>query len=225
MMLQKPGLFCGLLLALLFGQCSIATSAHAQDLGTCRFRLPRNTPTLVYGVYQGRLTTPLRFVGSQQAVMRVEVRVPKSETPIFLVLTAYNSVLWDLRLDPGATLAGVLAMGYHDQAILNMPDSVAHGFSTYQETVGADCPMPIFTYERGGNDFAKLGRMLNQEFSSGIDEFYGKYSADCLYKNCVPETASPRRSFFAELFGPADKGAPIPANAKLVSSSRLQNYR
>jgi hypothetical protein len=201
------------------------TSAHAQDVGTCRFRLPRNTPTLVYGVYQGGLATPLRFVGSQQPIMRVEVRVPKSEAPTFLVLMAYNPVLWDLRLDQDALLAGVLVMGYHDQALLNMPENVAHGFTTYQETVGADCPRAIQTYGRGGDDFRNLGRMLNQEFSSGIDEFYGKYTAKCLYKNCEPQSVSPPRGFLARVFGPDDTGVPIPANARLVSSARLQFHR
>jgi hypothetical protein len=209
----------------LVGTCLAATSAHAQDVGTCRFRLPRNTPSLVYGVYQGGLATPLRFVGSNEPIMRVEVRVPKSESPIFLVVTAYNPVLWDLRFEPGASLAGVLAMGYHDQALLNMPDNVAHGFSTYQGTVGADCPRAITAYARGDRDFQHLSRMLNQEFSSGIDEFYGKYTAKCLYKNCEPQSVSPPRGFFARVFGPDDKGAPIPVNARLVSSTRLQPYR
>jgi hypothetical protein len=224
-MLRTLGLVRGLCVGLLVGLCCVVTSAHAQDIGTCRFRLPRNTPTLVYGVYQGGLSTSLRFVGSQQPIMRVEVRVPKSEAPTFLVLMAYSPVLWDLRFDQGSSLAGVLAMGYHDQALLNVPDNVAHGFSTYQGSIGADCPRAVLTYGRGGDDFRQLSRLLSQEFSSGIDEFYGKYSAECLYKNCQPQSVSPRLSFFAHVFGAADNGAPIPANARLVSSARLQPHR
>jgi hypothetical protein len=224
-MLRTLGLVRSVFAGFLVGLCVVGASANAQDVGTCRFRLPRNTPSLVYGVYQGGLSTPLRFVGSQHPIMRVEVRVPKTETPLFLVVMAYEPVLWDLRFDHGASLAGVLGMGYHDQAILNMPDNVAHGFSTHQGNIGADCPRAIQTYGRGDGDFVRLGRMLNQEFSSGIDEFYGKYSADCLYKNCEPQSVSPRRSFFAQIFGPADKGLPIPANAKLISSARLQSHR
>lgn len=200
-----------------------STAAVAEDLGTCRFRMPRETHTIVFGVYAGSLTSGIGLDGETHRVRRMVVRVPKKDVPLFLVMTAYDPVEWDLAIDPGAEIAAVLVMGYHNQAIRNLPESVPHGFSTYKSGPGEDCPKATYAYGKGA-EFAKLRQLLSNEFSREVDEFHARPGAPCLYPGCsVPEP--PATSFWRTLFGsstdvqPKTPEPPIRATTRILLAS------
>lgn len=197
-----------------------AGAAAAEDLGSCRFHLPPETKTIVYGVYTGGLRSTLRLVDEGHQIKRVEVRVPKKDVPLFVVLTAYDPVEWDLKIDDGASIAGVLVMGFHHQAVSNLPPDIRVGFTTRLSGPGSECPKPLYAYGRGGEDYQKLTRLLSNEFSRSVDEFYGSYGADCLYKGCV--VSAPRqRTFWQALFGSGSAVAarpqfPVQASTRII---------
>jgi hypothetical protein len=201
-------------------------AAQAEDLGSCRFRMPRETQTIVYGSYGGGLTSQLDLEGETHKVRRIEIRVPKKDAPLFLVMTAYDPVEWDLKIDAGAEIAAVLVMGYHNQAIRHLPEGVPHAFSTYKSGPGAECPKAIYAYNRGA-DFDALRKMLNLEFSRSVDEFHTGSSAQCLYKGCVV-SKPPAASFWQTLFGSAQSAAdrrpqpPVRATTRVVDRSDSQ---
>ena len=197
-----------------------ATTAAAEDLGSCRFHLPRDAKTIVYGVYTGGLRSSLRLVDEGHQIKRVEVRVPKKDEPLFVVLSAYDPVEWDLKIDDGAVIAGILIMGFHHQAVRNLPPEVRFGFTTRLSGPGSECPKPLYAYSRGSEHYHELTRLLSDEFSRSVDEFYGSYGADCLYKRCTPSTP-PQRSFWQSLFGgaPAEvtkREYPIQASTRII---------
>lgn len=52
---------------------------------------------------------------------RVVVEVAASPVPWVLVLAAYETVHWELRLEEGARVAGVILGGYHSQEVSGLP--------------------------------------------------------------------------------------------------------
>lgn len=211
------------LLALLLGPA--ATSAAADDLGSCRFHLSRSTWTIAYGAYEGSLPSSIRLPPSHHSanrLRRIEVTVPKKDVPLFLILTAYESVEWDLKIEPGAQIAAVLAMGYYAQFVRNLPERVPYGFSTRSDGAGDECPKtPIYAYG-SGDDYSKLTTLISDEFSRKVNQFHGNYGAECLPKGCVAMRKPKPRGFWNTIFWAPTKAEPPPAGGPpLRASTRL----
>ncbi len=205
----------------------VATPAAAasQELGSCRFHLPRNTWTIAYGVYTGSLPSKVKFLPSHGShnIKRVEVTVPKKDVPLFLVMTAYDPVEWDLHITPGTNIAGVLVMGYHNQVVRNLPTNVPLGFSTRNDGAGDQCPREARYAYGSGDDYSNLYALIGDEFSRKINEFHGRYGAECLPKGCVVTKPAPK-GIWNILLGPTPKpedkpaadAPPLRASARLV---------
>lgn len=56
---------------------------------------------------------------------RIEVLVRKRPLPVLVVLSSYEPVEWHFRIDPGAKVSAVLAIGYHAQRVTGLPKSTA----------------------------------------------------------------------------------------------------
>jgi hypothetical protein len=65
----------------------------------------------VLGVYEGHT----------HKYGKVTVFVAPQDRPIALLLTAYESVDWQIELEPGAQLAKVFLNGYHEQMVSGLP--------------------------------------------------------------------------------------------------------
>jgi hypothetical protein len=192
-------------------------AAQAQQLGSCNFHMPKETRTIVYGAYQGGLDSAVKLVDREGSgkVGRVEVKVPKTDEPLFLVMTAYRPVEWDLQIENGARIAGLLVMGYYEQVVKNLPEQVQFGFSTIQNGHGLRCPKPILAHDRSSAEYVQLTDMLSSEFSRRVNAFYGDYQALCLYRGCTV-TKPPSRSMWSALF--ASDAEP----ARLISSGPIE---
>ena len=187
--------------------------------------MPRETHTIVFGTYGAPLGSSLVLEGEDHKVRRIVVRIPKKDVPVFVVVTAYDPVEWELIPDLGAEIAGLLAMGYHNQVVRNLPEHVPFGFSTYKSGPGTECPKAVYAYGKGAQ-LDELRKLLNLEFSLSIDEFYPANGAECLYKGC--QLSQPvRPGFWQSLFGGSaatnPAGPPPPplrASARVVHDGR-----
>lgn len=157
------------------------STAATADVPGCYMNIPRNARTIAYGVYTGGAKSAVQMASSHQT-KQVTVAVPKGEQPVFLVLSAYDPVYWNLDIEDGAELSGAVVFSYHGQAVGNVPPFVPVGFSTVEHGRGPDCPKPIYSYGEGDN-YAAFETLISDEFGKAIDEFHGAYSAEVLPKS------------------------------------------
>lgn len=80
--------------------------------------LPANARVEAVGVYQGKKAA-LRGPGPERAMGQVEVVVKRSAQPLVLVLSSYEAVAWNLKLEAGAQPLAVLLSGYHPSQVVN----------------------------------------------------------------------------------------------------------
>jgi hypothetical protein len=209
-----------LALPLLLAQIAGAQNAQAQELGSCQFHLPREATTIVYGAYAGGLPSSVRLAGEKHQIKRIEAHIPKREKPVFIVLSAYDPVEWDLKIEEGADIAGLLVTSYHDQVVRNLPANIRYGLSSFVSGQGADCPKPVWAYAKDEN-YTKLEDMLDMEFSRSVNEFHGAYSPECFYDDCKIETRAPQRNIWDKIFGTAEPIATISPDEQIISSGRV----
>ena len=84
--------------------------------------LDKNTSFYVLGVYEGHT----------HKYGKVTVFVADQDRPITLLLAAYESVEWQIEIEPGARLAEVFLSGYHDQRVVGVPSDVPTHTESYE---------------------------------------------------------------------------------------------
>lgn len=94
----------------------------------------------VLGVYEGHT----------HKYGKVTVFVAPQDHPIALLLTAYESVDWQIELEPGAQLAEVFLNGYNEQRVSGLPEHI---------------PVQSSSYERGttylyGHDYSSCFKLI-----------------------------------------------------------------
>ncbi len=77
----------------------------------------------VLGVYEGHT----------HKYGKVTVFVAPQNRPIALLLTAYESVEWQIELEPGAQLAKVFLNGHNEQRVSGLPAHIPIQSSSYQQ--------------------------------------------------------------------------------------------
>ena len=111
--------------------------------------LPPETRVLAVGAYKGRsLDWRLDPLETKGSLMQVAVNSPGQ--PVFLVLSAYDPMLWQIGWTEGTEFAGVLALGYHQPAVVGLPVGVPLRISA---------PGPCPRFEK--NDFKGLETVQN----------------------------------------------------------------
>jgi hypothetical protein len=80
----------------------------------------------VLGVYEGHT----------HKYGKVTVFVAPQDRPIALLLTAYESVDWQIELEPGAQLAKVFLNGYHEQMVSGLPAHIPIQSSSSKQGAG-----------------------------------------------------------------------------------------
>jgi hypothetical protein len=111
--------------------------------------LDKNTDFYVVGVYEG----------NTHKYGKVTVFVADQDHPITLLLTAYESVEWQIEVEPGARLAKVLLSGYHDQRVSGIP------FGVPVQTESHDRSSPTYMY---GHDNGSCFNLVEK-----AESFYG----------------------------------------------------
>ena len=125
---------CGVVVILL----GMVTAGVPSNLGAQS--LDKNTDFYVLGVYEGHT----------HKYGKVTVFLADHGRPITLLLTAYESVEWQVEIEPGAKLAKVFLNGYHDQRVSGVPpDVLIH-------TESFDRRSPTFMYGHDNSSCFKL---------------------------------------------------------------------
>lgn len=70
---------------------------------------------------------------------RVDVLVTETEAPVFLVLTSYNAILWNIQLAPGAQIDGIVVSAYEGGAIANGTTARRTGFMGFDGSPNRSC--------------------------------------------------------------------------------------
>jgi hypothetical protein len=112
------------------------------------------------GVYQGA-----RLAHSSNSTENgiVEVRVRRSPKPILLILSSYESVRWNLSLEPGARLAGVLVSGYKTSQV------TGNGSARVMVIGGS------YAYKMDSADYLALNAGVQRLTGKPIHYFQGRY--------------------------------------------------
>jgi hypothetical protein len=192
-------------------------------LGSCRFHLPEKVSTIVYQASSGSLQSDFHIPHSTKRVGREEIVVPNETAPVFIVLAGFESIQWNLRVQPGAKIAGVYVLGLADQVITGVPADVRVGFSvrrigdaaemTLDE--GQGCPS-LKARNAAFYDLKSIETLLSEEFGQQIDKAYVADSPPCPYQECSLIAAA-GRSWWQHLFG--EKRAATTARAPDVRAS------
>jgi hypothetical protein len=114
--------------AIIFGVLSaVATSTLGAQ------PLDKNTNFYVLGVYEGHT----------HKYGKLTVFVADQDRPVTLLLAAYESVEWQIDIEPRARLAEVFLSGYHDQRVVGVPSDVP----THTEPYERGSPTYIYGYD------------------------------------------------------------------------------
>ncbi len=70
---------------------------------------------------------------------RIDVLVTETEAPVFLYLSSYDPILWNIQLAPGARLDGVVVNSYDAGVIANGTDVVRTALVSYDNSPRARC--------------------------------------------------------------------------------------
>lgn len=125
--------------------------------------IAKDTQIESVGVYQGSRSAG-RSANATEAGA-VEVRIRRSPKPVLLVLSSYEAVRWNLRIEPGARLAGVLVSGY----------KISQSHVTGN---GSALVMPAgssYAYKPGSNGYSALNLSVQRLTGKQIENFQGSY--------------------------------------------------
>ena len=69
----------------------------------------------------------------------MDVLVTETEAPVYLVLTSYNAILWNIQLAPGAQIDGIVVSAYEGGAIANGTSARRTGFMGFDGSPNRSC--------------------------------------------------------------------------------------
>ena len=75
-------------------------------------------------VYKGSTPLDIAIDKSGHDVTREEVVVGAMPKPVVLLLMGYDPIVWNVGQTADANIVGVLAQGYHRQAVIGLPKTV-----------------------------------------------------------------------------------------------------
>lgn len=101
--------------------------------------------------------------GQSHSLGRVAVTVRRSPQPMVLVLTSYEPVQWQLKLEPGARLGAVLLGGYHDSNVQGAGEARVLRIGR------------LYAYQQEGPEFAALQREVTRWVGRPISLFQNGY--------------------------------------------------
>jgi hypothetical protein len=135
-----------------------ANEARRQAILTTKNRMvgniPSNARVEAIGVYETKDRSPAG----------ISVIVKKSDKPIVLMLSAYESVRWNLIKESGANLAAVIATGY------NLPQVTGAGVTKTVIKHGN------YAYQQSGSGYTALNNDAMMWTGKPISKFQGAYA-------------------------------------------------
>lgn len=133
-------------------------------------RVPAGANVALVHIYAGSGTSPVQLLdGLDGLTSRVDVKVGSFGAPVYLVLSAQKSVLWNLIVSQEASIAGLLVLGSDDQAVANAPSTLRPQIIASNKLTGTKCPH-FTTYLRQGKGKLEFERMLEEHIGRVPDE-------------------------------------------------------
>ena len=135
--------------------------------------LPDDFDVVVVSVYKG--STPLDIVidKSGHDVTREEVVVGVMPKPVVLLLMGYDPIVWNVGQTADANIVGVLAQGYHRQAVIGLPKTVP--LVTYSSEDGPNA-CRYFRAESATDGAA--ARRVRELFGRGVGTFMNRKAGE-----------------------------------------------
>lgn len=107
---------------------------------------------------------------------RIDVLVTETHAPVFLYLSSYNSILWNIQLAPGASLDGVVVNSYHASMVANGADAARTALVSFDHSPGSRCyaQPPVRTIPVA--DRIAAARKINADFDAS--QYRQQWEAD-----------------------------------------------
>ena len=157
-------------------------------------RVPKGAATN----FEGRMMVSEfnKFQASNQleSTSRVDIVITETDAPVFLFVTNYNSVLWNIQLAPGAELDGIVVNSYEGGVVANGVSAARTGFRIFGENSDKRCYVktyadivspeeraasakeinPNIDLSRHKDEWESSFRAQKKFFSSGLKKLTGK---------------------------------------------------
>lgn len=142
------------------------------SLGACRFQIPHDAVAIRYDAFGGGARSNYRLAAEPGAYLgRAPITIPKRDAPVYVILSSYGPTEWDLKIEPGARIAAVLAVGFRSQIVSNVPPQTEVAFSTVEDGAGEGCP--ALTFEDPIAQFQPVlpgsGQLVDEHYREGPD--------------------------------------------------------
>lgn len=150
-----------------FDPATLSSNMSPQPIG-CSFpsgSLPKKFVVFAAGAYTGK-EVDFQIDQSGHQATKVDVAVNYTDSPVVLMLGAYEPTIWNIGWSDKTRIAAVFASGYHRQVLAGIPDSVPYFISTYDNKGG--CGSSYITAENPAG-FDALSRKL---FNRPVENVY-----------------------------------------------------
>lgn len=109
----------------------------------------------------GRSFAQFQMSNELESPGRVDVLITETEAPVFLYLSSYNSVMWNIQLAPGAELDGVVVDAYEGGVIANGAPPNRTAFKLFSKINGVRCRTKTYGYPVPVNERIASAKKLN----------------------------------------------------------------
>ncbi|MDJ0943065.1 MAG: hypothetical protein QNJ30_06355 [Kiloniellales bacterium] len=82
---------------------------------------------------------PLDRMVKSSAADQIDVLVTETERPVYLVLTAYDEIVWSLHLAEDARLDGISVIGHEAQALAHVPEGLRKAVVVFDQSPQRGC--------------------------------------------------------------------------------------
>lgn len=130
--------------------------------------LPENFDVYATVAYTGQQLSRQIDQSGQQA-RQIDVVVNSPSQPVVLMLGAYDPAIWDIQWTEGTNIVGVLASGYHHQAIAGLPEETPLLTSTFDNK--GECG---YFYDGSGAD-SSLEHLSRRLFGPAVKKQFSQY--------------------------------------------------
>jgi len=150
-----------------FDPGTLSSNMSPQPIG-CSFpsgSLPAKFVVFATGAYTGK-EIDFQIDQSGHQATKVDVVVNHTDSPVVLMLGAYEPTIWNIGWSDKTRIVAVFASGYHRQVLAGIPESVPYFISTYDNKAG--CGSAYITAENPAG-FDALSRKL---FNRPVETVY-----------------------------------------------------
>jgi hypothetical protein len=136
----------------------------------CNFdNIPEGAEVHMVGRYKGVRHSKINLQ-STHTTRAIDV-VVNHDKPVFLVLSAYDPVVWHLSYTKGTNIVGVMVGGYHKQLVLGVPEGVKVTYGVYEDKG----PCRVFRTTKAGGQLTTAARMIQNVTGKPLLTFNDKF--------------------------------------------------